>query len=146
MAFFRWFIEKRVFLFCVVGLLMVAGLADLWSLPVEPVPDISPTQVLVTVQAPGLATEEVEKLVTAPIEKVMSGVVGLSGMRSVSRTGVAVLYLQFDEGTDIYRDREMVVQRLPLARDSVSVPGLSIDLGPLATGMGEILHLQIKGK
>jgi cobalt-zinc-cadmium resistance protein CzcA len=146
MALFRWFIEKRVFLFCVVGLLMVAGLADLWSLPVEPVPDISPTQVLVTVQAPGLATEEVEKLVTAPIEKVMSGVVGLSGMRSVSRTGVAVLYLQFDEGTDIYRDREMVVQRLPLARDSVSVPGLSIDLGPLATGMGEILQLQIKGK
>ncbi|NHN88769.1 efflux RND transporter permease subunit [Acetobacter conturbans] len=146
MKLLRWLIENRILLFCIVGLLMLAGLADLASLPVEPVPDISPRQVLVSVQAPGLPTEEVEKLVTSPVEKAMSGVVGLSGMRSVSRTGVAVLYLQFDDDTDIYRDRELVSQRLPQARDSVSVHGLSIDMGPMATGMGEILHLQIKGR
>ena len=146
MKLLHWLIEKRFFLFCIIALLMVAGLADLSSLPVEPVPDISPRQVLVSVVAPGLPTEEVEKLVTSPVEKVMSGVVGLTTMRSVSRTGVAVLYLQFDDDTDIYQAREQVSQRLPQARDAVSVHGFSIDMGPMATGMGEILHLQIKGR
>lgn len=146
MKLLHWLIEKRLFLFCIVTLLMLAGLADIRSLPVEPVPDISPRQVLVSVQAPDLPTEEVEKLVTSPVEKALSGVVGLTSMRSVSRTGVAVLYLQFDDSTDIYRARELVSQRLPEARDSVSVHGLSIDMGPMSTGMGEILHLQIRGR
>jgi heavy metal efflux system protein len=128
-----------------VVLLMIAGIADLRSLAVEPVPDISPRQVLVSIQAPGLPTQEVERLVTFPIENVMSGVVGVAGMRSVSRTGVAVIYLQFADGTDIYRDREMVAQRLDQARDAVSIHGLSIGMGPMATGMGEIMHLQVMG-
>ena len=146
MPIIRWCIEKRFFLFGLVCLLMLAGIVDIRSLPVEPVPDISPRQVLVTVQAPGLPAEEVEKLVTSPIEKVMSGVIGLSGLRSVSRTGVAVLYLQFEDSTDIYRARDLVVQRLPQARDSVAIAGTSIDIGPMATGMGEILQFQIKGR
>lgn len=146
MKLLDWCIERRILLFCLVLLLAVAGIADLFNLPVEPVPDISPHQVLVTVQASGLPTQEVEKLVTSPIEKVMSGVMGLRGMRSVSRTGVAVLYLQFYDNTDILTDREMVIQRLPQARASVAVSGLNIDVGPLATGMGEILQLQIASK
>ncbi|GBQ70776.1 cobalt/zinc/cadmium resistance heavy metal efflux pump protein CzcA [Ameyamaea chiangmaiensis NBRC 103196] len=126
-------------------LMMIAGIVDLRSLPVEPVPDISPRQVLVSVQAPGLPAQEVERLVTFPIESVMSGVIGLTTMRSVSRTGVAVLYLQFNDGTDIYRDRELVAQRMDQARMAVPVHGLSVSMGPLATGMGEILQLQITG-
>ncbi|MFT8722479.1 MAG: CusA/CzcA family heavy metal efflux RND transporter [Acetobacter malorum] len=126
-------------------LLMVVGIFDLRNLAVEPVPDISPRQVLVSVSAPGLPTQEVERLVTFPVETVLSGVVGLENIRSVSRTGVSVLYLQFEDGSDIYRDREQVAQRLAEARASVHIDSVSISMGPMTTGMGEIMHLQIHG-
>ncbi len=129
-----------------VLLLMIAGIIDLHSLAVEPVPDISPRQVLVTISVPGLPTEEVERLVTLPVENVMSGVIGLDGMRSVSRTGVSVLYLGFGENTDIYRDRDLVSQRIDEAKKLIPIRGASISMGPMATGMGEMMHLQIKGK
>ncbi|AQS88558.1 cobalt/zinc/cadmium resistance heavy metal efflux pump protein CzcA [Neoasaia chiangmaiensis NBRC 101099] len=145
MAILVRLLNARAAILGAVILLMIAGIADLRSLAVEPVPDISPRQVLVSVQAPGLPTQEVERLVTFPIENIMSGVVGLQTMRSVSRTGVAVLYLQFGDGTNIYRDREMVAQRLDQARAAVPVHGLTISMGPMATGMGEIMQLQIRG-
>ncbi|GBQ14900.1 efflux RND transporter permease subunit [Swaminathania salitolerans] len=146
MQFMLKLLKGRAAILGAVVLLMIAGIADLRTLSVEPVPDISPRQVLVSVQAPGLPTEEVERLVTFPIETVMSGLVGVTSMRSVSRTGVAVLYLQFDDGTDIYRARELVAQRLDTARAAVTVRGLSISMGPMATGMGEIMQIQIHGK
>jgi len=146
MRFMLALLKGRAAILGAVVLLMIAGIADLKSLSVEPVPDISPRQVLVSVRAPGLPTEEVERLVTFPIETVMSGLVGMTSMRSVSRTGVSVLYLQFDDGTDIYRARQLVAERLPQARSAVSVKGLAITMGPMATGMGEILQVQIHGK
>ncbi|WP_438382301.1 efflux RND transporter permease subunit [Asaia sp. BMEF1] len=146
MRFMLALLRGRSAILGAVVILMIAGIADLRSLSVEPVPDISPRQVLVSVRAPGLPTEEVERLVTFPIETVMSGVVGVNSMRSVSRTGVSVLYLQFDDGTDIYRARQLVAERLPQARAAVSVRGLAITMGPMATGMGEILQLQIHGE
>ena len=146
MNFFLHVVRGRKGILGCILLLMVAGLFDLRSLPVEPVPDISPRQVLVSIQAPGLPTEEVEKLVTFPIETVLSGVVGLKNLRSVSRTGVSVLYLQFDDNTSIYRDRDLVSQFLDQAKNTISVHGLSISMGPMATGMGEIMQLEIKGK
>ncbi|MCQ9154486.1 efflux RND transporter permease subunit [Acidomonas methanolica] len=128
-----------------VVLIMIAGVVDLRSLPVEPVPDISPRQVLVSVSAPGLPTQEIERLVTVPVEKVLSGVVGVRTMRSVSRTGVCVLYLQFSDGTGIYRAREQVSQRLAEARAAIPVENASLSMGPMTTGMGEIMLLQIRG-
>ncbi|MDR6181967.1 efflux RND transporter permease subunit [Asaia bogorensis] len=146
MKFMLALLKGRAAILGAVVLLMIAGIADLRSLSVEPVPDISPRQVLISVRAPGLPTEEVERLVTFPIETVMSGIVGVDSMRSVSRTGVSVVYLQFNDGTDIYRARELVAQRLDQARAAVSVRNLAITMGPMATGMGEILQLQIHGE
>lgn len=146
MRFMLALLKGRAAILGAVVLLMIAGIADLRSLSVEPVPDISPRQVLISVRAPGLPTEEVERLVTFPIETVMSGIVGVDSMRSVSRTGVSVLYLQFDDGTDIYRARELVAQRFDQARAAVSVHNLAISMGPMATGMGEIMQIQIHGK
>lgn len=131
----------------VVGLslvLLVAGIFDLQTLPVEPVPDISPKQVMLSVRAPGLPTEEVEKLVTLPAETVMAGIPGVVHMRSITRTGLAVLYLQFDEKTDIYLDRTLVAQRIDDVRSSIFISGLAFSVGPLATGMGEILSFELK--
>ena len=81
--------------------LMLAGMVAVMGLPVEAVPDISPRQVLVSVVAPGLATAEVERLITFPVEASMAGIPGMNDLRSVSRSGVSVVYVQFDDETDM---------------------------------------------
>ncbi|GAA4500692.1 efflux RND transporter permease subunit [Gluconacetobacter tumulicola] len=125
--------------------IMLVGMAAVIGLPVEAVPDISPRQVLVSVVAPGLATEEVERLITFPVEASMAGIPGMNDLRSVSRSGVSVVYVQFDDDTDIDLDRTRVNERIQQARGLIAVPGLSINMGPLATGMGEIMQIQIHG-
>lgn len=134
--------------FVVIGgaiAILLAAIGAILGLPVESVPDISPRQVLVSVVAPGLATEEVERLITFPIETSMAGIPGMNDLRSVSRSGVSVVYVQFDDDTDIDLDRTRVNERIQQARSLISVPGLSINMGPLATGMGEIMQVQIRG-
>ncbi|GBQ09365.1 efflux RND transporter permease subunit [Swaminathania salitolerans] len=125
-------------------LCVLAGLLAVPGLPVEPVPDISPRQVLVSVTAPGLATEEVEKEITFPIESSLTGLPGLIDLRSVSRNGVSVVYLQFEDGSDIDLDRSRVSERLQRARAAI-VPPVTVTMGPLATGMGEIMQIEIRG-
>lgn len=126
--------------------IMLAAIAAVIGLPVESVPDISPRQVLVSVTAPGLATEEVERLITFPIETSMAGIPGMNDLRSVSRSGVSVVYVQFDDDTDIDLDRTRVNERIQQARSLIAVPGLSVNMGPLATGMGEIMQIEIRGQ
>ncbi|ARW49158.1 efflux RND transporter permease subunit [Acetobacter pasteurianus] len=128
-----------------LALILAAGMMAVLELPVEAVPDISPKQVLVSVVAPGLATEEVEKLITFPVEASMTGIPGMTDLRSVSRGGVSVVYVQFADDTDINLDRTRVNERIQQARASISVPGITVSMGPLATGMGEIMQFQIKG-
>nr|WP_294915207.1 CusA/CzcA family heavy metal efflux RND transporter [uncultured Neokomagataea sp.] len=134
--------------FLVLGFIIavvVAGTALIPGLPVEPVPDISPQQVMVSVTVPGLATEEIETLVTVPVEAAFTGIPGLEDVRSVSRTGVSAVYLQFADGTDIDRDRARVVERMSGLRSAITLPGAEIHIGPRATGMSEIMQLEIKG-
>ncbi|GBR67057.1 efflux RND transporter permease subunit [Gluconobacter kanchanaburiensis] len=141
----RLFQSNRLVLLGLLVALMIGGLMTVPGLPVEPVPDISPKQVMVSVTAPGLATEEVEKLITLPVEASLTGIPGVTDLRSVSRTGVSAVYLQFDDATDIDLDRARVAERLQGARDSITLPGIGVSMGPLATGMGEIMQLQIRG-
>lgn len=132
----------------VLGLLFLifaAGCAATLGLPVEAVPDISPQQVLVSVVAPGLPAEEMEKLITFPVETSMAGLPEMTDLRSVSRAGVSVVYVQFTDGTDIDLDRQRVQERIARARALISVPGISVQMGPLATGLGEIMQLEISG-
>ena len=141
----HFFQSNRFVLLGLLVALMIGGIMTVPGLPVEPVPDISPKQVMVSVTAPGLATEEVEKLITFPVEASLTGIPGVTDLRSVSRTGVSAVYLQFDDATDIDLDRARVSERLQAARDSITLPGVSVSMGPLATGMGEIMQLQIRG-
>ncbi|MFT9094362.1 MAG: CusA/CzcA family heavy metal efflux RND transporter, partial [Gluconobacter cerinus] len=142
---FQFFQKQRFFVYGLIVALLVMGVASVEGLPVEPVPDISPRQVMVTVTAPGLATEEVEKLITFPVETSFTALPGLIDLRSVTRTGVSAVYLQFDDATDIDLDRTRVAERLQDARENVAVPGVSVQLGPRTTGMGEIMQFQLKG-
>ncbi|MDF7673785.1 CusA/CzcA family heavy metal efflux RND transporter [Acetobacteraceae bacterium ESL0709] len=138
-------LRARFLIISCVGLLLVAGIIAVLKLPVEAVPDISPKQVLVSVVAPGLATEEVEKFITFPVETTMTGIPGMTDLRSVSRGGVSVVYVQFADNTDINLDRTRVSERMEQARSAISIPGITVTMGPLATGMGEIMQFQIKG-
>ncbi|QHC36730.1 efflux RND transporter permease subunit [Komagataeibacter xylinus] len=143
--FLEALLRARMVVLGVLGLVLAAGGLAVMDLPVEAVPDISPRQVLVSVVAPGLATEEVEKLITFPVEASLTGIPGVTDLRSVSRGGVSVVYVQFDDETDINLDRTRVNERLQQARGAISVPGVSLGMGPLTTGMGEIMQFQIKG-
>ncbi|WP_281650041.1 efflux RND transporter permease subunit [Novacetimonas hansenii] len=138
-------LQARMLVLGGLGLVLAAGIMAVSGLPVEAVPDISPKQVLVSVVAPGLATEEVEKLITFPVEASMTGIPGMTDLRSVSRGGVSVVYVQFADETDINLDRTRVNERIQQARANISVPGISVSMGPLATGMGEIMQFQIRG-
>ncbi|WP_408744598.1 efflux RND transporter permease subunit [Acetobacter malorum] len=144
-TFFEKLNQARFLLLSFLVLLMVGGCVVLSGLPVEAVPDISPQQVLVSAVAPGLATEEVEKLITFPVESSMAGIPGVKDLRSVSRSGVSVVYIQFEDNSDINLDRTRVNERMAQARTLLSVPGVTLNMGPLTTGMGEIFQFQLKG-
>lgn len=135
----------RALLFVFTGLLVVGGILDIWFLPVESVPDISPREVLVTIVAPGLAPETVEKLVTFPVESQMTGLPGMRDLRSISRFGVSVVYVEFADGTDIYEDRTLVNERLAQAKASITAVNVTPTIGPLSTGLGEIMQFQLAG-
>lgn len=145
-ALFHTFLKARFLLLSLLFLILAGGIGATLGLPVEAVPDISPQQVLVTSIAPGLATEEVEKLITFPVESSMAGLPGIKDLRSVSRSGVSVVYVQFEDSTDINLDRTRVSERMAQARAQLSVPNVTLNMGPLSTGLGEIFQFELKGR
>ena len=137
-------IERRL-LVLVMGLLLVlAGVAALSRLPFDAFPDTTPVLVQISVTAPGWAPEELERLVTFPIERAMAGLSGLSEMRSISKYGLAQVTLIFEDRTDIYRARQQATERLATVElpEGVAPP----QLGPISTGLGEIFHYVVLGK
>jgi cobalt-zinc-cadmium resistance protein CzcA len=128
------------------GIVIMGGIAllcaGLWSatrLPIDAVPDITNTQVQINSEVKGLAPEEIEKLVSYPLEMVMFGIPRLTEMRSLSKTGLSQLTLVFEDGTDIYRARQLISERLQNANESLP-PGITPKIAPITTGLGEIYY------
>src|SRR5258708_29009843 len=92
--------------------LLAAGLWSALHLPIDAVPDITGVQVQINTEVPALAAEESEKLVTQPIEREMGGLPGVQEMRSLTKFGLSQVTLDFKDGTDIYRARQLVAERL----------------------------------
>lgn len=131
-----------VFVVLVVGSL---GVRAMRALPIDAVPDVTNTQVQVLTTAPELGPLEVERFITYPVESVMSGLPNLEELRSVTRFGLSSVTIVFEEGTDIYRARQLVEERLSAARDVIP-PGYGApQMGPLATGLGEIYVFEVRG-
>src|ERR1700722_18766972 len=103
---------NRAVVMVLVAVLIGLGVMSMTSLPFDADPDISPLQVLVATQAPGLAPLDVERQITAPIELALQGLPGMQSLRSVSRYGVSVLYVRFADGGNLYLDRSLVSERL----------------------------------
>jgi cobalt-zinc-cadmium resistance protein CzcA len=130
-----------------VGLLLVVGLGiySLSTLPIDAFPDVTNVQVEVVSTAAKLSPLEIEKFVTAPIEIAMRGLPGLVQMRSLTKFGIAVVTLIFEDGMDIYFVRQQVFQRLVEAEKKMP-QGVETEMGPVATAMGEIYHYTLEGK
>ena len=119
--------------------LLCAGLWSATRLPIDAVPDITNTQVQINSEVKGLAPEEIEKLVSYPLEMVMFGIPRLTELRSLSKTGLSQLTLVFEDGTDIYRARQLISERLQNANESLP-PGITPKIAPITTGLGEIYY------
>ena len=114
------------------------------KLPIDAFPDVSPTQVLVAIQAPGLPPEELESLVTNPVELAMRGIPNLVNIRSITRYATTLMTFEFGPGTDIYWARTQVDQRLDDLENTFP-DGVSGGLAPVVTPLGEMLMFTIEG-
>ena len=133
-------LQQRTFVIIASLFLVIAGIISVQNLPIEAFPDVEDVHVGIVTQVPGLAPEEVERVVTLPIEHGMSGVPHLTQMRSVSITGLSVVTLTFSEKTDDYFARQQVLEKL----QAVSLPtGYQPTLAPLTTAVGEIFRFLV---
>ena len=135
-------VRQRVLVLMGALALLLVGLWSANKLPMDAIPDITGVQVQVNTTVPALAPDEVEKLVTMPLEMALGGVAGVTEMRSLSRFGLSQITLQFTDKTDVYRARQLVTERLQGASDSLP-PGLTPKLIPITTGLGEVFYYTI---
>ncbi len=141
----EWSLANRAMVVAMFVLMALGGLYAATQIPVDAVPDLVNIQVQVVTEAGTLPPLEVERSVTYPVELAMSGLPDVEEIRSISRLGISLVTIVFREGTDIFRARQLVQERLPEARAGMSLPEADPKLGSLSTALGEILQFEVRG-
>ncbi|HLZ16346.1 MAG TPA: CusA/CzcA family heavy metal efflux RND transporter [Cyclobacteriaceae bacterium] len=137
-------IRNKVFVGALTVALVIWGSYSLTRLPIDAVPDITNNQVQVLTVSPSLAANEIERLVTFPVEQTMATIPGITEMRSFSRFGLSVVTIVFTEDTDVYWARQQVNERLSLAKAQIPPGSGTPELGPVSTGLSEIYQYIIR--
>lgn len=141
----RFSIDNRWIVILLTILLAYAGWESFKHLPIDAVPDITNVQVQVNTQVEGRGPDEIERSVTYPLETALNGVPGVTQVRSITRYGLSQVTVVFEEGTDIYKARQLVSERLQSI--SNQLPNfVEPVLGPVSTGLGEIFHYVIEAE
>jgi len=138
-------LKWRLLVFAFVALVAAIGIHSAKQLPIDAVPDITNVQVQVLTNVPALGPVDVERAITFPVESAMSGLPGVEQIRSVSRFGLSAVTIVFEEGTDLLRARQLISERMTQARERLPA-GVSPELGPLSTGLGEIFQFEVRAE
>src|SRR3954447_14568507 len=137
-ALIEFSLKNRFVVLLLAGILVVLGVRAALRLPLDAFPDTTPVQVQINTVAPELAPEEIEQLITFPVEFALGGLKGLEEVRSISKFGLSQVVATFSDETDIYFARQQINERLGEAQlpERVERP----TMGPVATGLGEVYH------
>ena len=139
-----WSLDNRSLVITFTLLLAVSGMYSLSRLPIDAFPDTTPVQVQINTVATALSPREIEQEITFPVEQAISGLPGLAEVRSISKFGLSQVIVIFEDGTDIYFARQLVMEKLMV----VSLPeGITRPkMGPVSTGLGEVYHYIVTGQ
>ena len=139
----RFSVNNSMFVFIAAIVLILFGYQSFKTLSIDAVPDITNTQVQINTPVKGLVPEEIERMVTFPIEFAMNGIPGVETVRSVSRYGISQVTVIFNEDTEILVARQLVSEKLL----NIELPDkVTPEMGPISTGLGEIFHYSVKAK
>ncbi|MCP4598550.1 efflux RND transporter permease subunit, partial [Neptuniibacter sp.] len=141
-----WSVTNRLLVVIAVFTALIGSVFLIPRLNLDAFPDVTNIQVAVNAEAPGLAAEEVEQLITFPIESVMYAMPDVEEVRSISKTGLAGITVVFKEGTDIYFARQQVFEQLQVAKEMIPA-GVGIpEMGPNTSGLGQIYQYLLKAE
>ena len=141
-----WSLRNRAFVLVATLLFIVVGVRSALQLPIDAVPDVTNVQVQIITAAPALSPVEVEQYISIPVERAMSGLPKMTQVRSVSKYGLSVVTVVFQDGTDIYFARQLINERMREATEAVPEAYGTPEMGPISTGLGEIFQFTVRSE